>query len=439
MAVRASFDVSLQAMDQSSDPVDQSAAATFGLLSLPDGPDLGLAAAARLIDQPEHTARRLLERLVDAQLLETPSPDRYQFHDLVRLSARQHAQSRHPEPQRLAALIRMFGFYTATAWHTLAHIRPGDPRAATADPRWINDGRPFPDASAALGWLEAERANLLTAIPQAAAALPAIPAELACQLTQTLFGFFVVRGYWQDGVHANQIALELARRTQNLAAQAHAQSDLGILHWLLDRYAESIAFQQDSLTIFRKLGDRRGEALCLNNLGIVYRRLGRYEEAILCHHDSLTIFRKLGDRRGEALSLNNLGNVYRRLGRHEEAILCHHDSLTIFRELGDRHGEALNLDNLGNVYRRLERHEEAIACEQDSLTIFRELGDRHGQAEAMRDLGDALRAVGHDCQAGVVWQEALAMYGALQVPEADKIRDRLAILPSEVAEPPGTE
>jgi tetratricopeptide (TPR) repeat protein len=474
LAVRASFDVSLQALEHSGDPIDQAAVAAFALLSLPDGPDLALPAAARLLDRPEDSTQRLLERLVDAQLLETPRPDRYQFHDLVRLYAREHALSRHPEPERPAALTRMLGFYTATAWHTLVQLRPGDRRVATADPRWTGGGVRFPDASAALAWLEVERANLLAAIPQAAAAAPAIPAGLTCQLPRALFGLFFVRGYWQDGVQANQTALGLARRTRDLGAQAHAHNDIGIFYQLLGRYAEAIACYQDSLTIFRELGDRRGEAASLTNLGNVYERQGRYAEAVACQQDSLTVFRQLGDRSGEAHSLLNLGIVYRLLGRYEEAIACYQDSLSICRKQGDRHGEAISLNNLGVVYQRLGRYAEAIACyqdsltlsrelgdrdgeaaslnglgviylqqgryaeaiayQQDSLTLFRELGNRHDEAETLRDLGDALRAVGRDPEAGVAWQEALAICEALQIPEADKIRDRLATLPSQIAE-----
>jgi tetratricopeptide (TPR) repeat protein len=475
LAVRASFEVSLQDLEHGEDPLDQAAVAAFGLLSLPDGPDLSLAAAARLLDQSEDATQRLLERLVDAQVLETPRLGRYQFHDLVRLYAREHAASRHPEAERLGALTRMVSFYTATAWHTLVLLRPGDWRLATADPRWSGGGLRFPDVSAALAWLETERANLLAAIPQAAAAAPGIPAQLTCQLTRAVFGFFVVRGYWQDGIQANQTTLGLARRSRDRAGQAHAYNDLGGFHGLLGRYAEAIDCHQDSLTIYRELGDRRGEAASLNNLGRVYERLGRYPEAIACHQDSRSIFRELGDRRGESASLSNLGSVYERLGRYAEAIDCHQDSLTIYRELGDRRGEAISLTNLGIVYERLGQYPEAIDCHQDSLIIcqelgdryveaeilnnlgvvylqqrryaeaiarqrdslkiFRELGNRQGEAESLRDLGDALRAAGHDLRAEAVWQEALAICEALQLPETDELRDRLTTLPPEDVDP----
>jgi hypothetical protein len=148
---------------------------------------------------------------------------------LVRLYAREHASIQHSEPARLAALTRMFAFYTATAWHTLALLRPSAWRLATADPRWTGGGLRFPDAPTALAWLEVERANLLAAVSQAAAVSPT-SAGLAGELTRALLGFFHVRSHWQDGVQANQTVLELARQTQDRAAQAHAHTDLGILY-----------------------------------------------------------------------------------------------------------------------------------------------------------------------------------------------------------------
>jgi DNA-binding SARP family transcriptional activator/tetratricopeptide (TPR) repeat protein len=475
LAVGASLQVSLHTLQQSPDPLDQAAAASFGLLSLPDGPDLGPAAAARLLDQPEPATRPLLERLVDAHLLEAPQPDRYQFHDLVRLYARQHASSQQPEPVRLAALGRLVGFYTATAWQTQALLRPGDQRAATTQPQWRHGGRQFPDMVAALAWLETERANLLAAIGQAAAATPKIPAALVGQLTRALFGFFLARGYWQDGVQANQTVLELARRIQDQAAQGHALIDLGGIYRRLGRYHQAVACPQEALAIFRELGERDSQAASLTNLGAAHAWLRQHDQAIACLKESLTIYRDLGDRHGQAHSLSNLGIAYERLGQHDQALACLQDSLTIRRELGARHGQANSLTSLGEVYRRLGRYHQALACLQEGLTIYRELGDRHGQAisltylgavderlgryhqavarlqeglaifrelaspygqaEALRHLGDTLRALARHEQARSAWQEALAICEALRLPEADEIRTRLAALPSEDPEP----
>jgi DNA-binding SARP family transcriptional activator len=475
LAVQASFQVSVDILEQSADPADQAAAAWFGLLSLPDGPDLGRAAAARLLGQPEAAAQSLLERLVDAHLLESPALDRYQLHDLVRLYARQHASSRQAEPERLAALTRLLEFYVATAWHAQALLRPGDRRAAPPRPQERADGPQFPDVLSALAWLEAERANLLAAIGQAAAATPAIPAALTGQLTRGLFGFFLVRGYWQDGVQANRTAVELARRIQDQAAQAHALIDLGAIYRRLGRYHQALACSQEGLAIFRELGDRDGQAASLTNLGAAHEWLGQHDDAIACHQESLVIYQELGDRHGQAASLSNLGIAQRRLGRHDEAVTCLQESLTIRRELGARHGQAHSLTSLGEVYRQQGQYHQAVACLQEALTIYEELDDRHGQAAsltnlgavyerlgeydeavarlqegltiyqqlgspygqaaALRHLGETLRAVARHRQARAAWQEALAICQALQLPEADQIRAQLAALPAQDPEP----
>ena len=476
LAVRASFEISLHSLQDSPDPVDHAAVSAFGLLGLPDGPDIGVAAAAGLLDQPEPRTRTVLERLVDAQLLETPQPGRYQFHDLLRLYARQHATSQHPEPERLAASTRAFAFYTATAWHTLALLRPGDHRLATANPRWTRGGQQLADIPAALAWLERERANLLATIAQTAAAAPAVPGELAGQLTRALSAFFDRRGYWHDAVQANRTVLELARRTHDRVGQAHAHNDLGFAYRRLGRHTEAIAslrdglalsqelddlsgqayslgslgsvyaalrryqealtLQRESLAIWRRLDDSLGQATNLINLAHVYGELGRYPEAITSLEESLAIWRQRGDRRGRATSVGILGVVYGRLGQPARALTCHRESLRLSREVGDSRGQAISLGDLGIVYGQLGEPAKALACLRESLTIFQELGHRAGQMRALRDLADILRTAGRHQQARAAWREALAIARTLGTPEAQEILARLGPQPPEDPEAP---
>ncbi len=232
VGVRASFQVSYHQLSGSPDPLERAAAEAFGLLGVPDGLELSLPVAARLLDQPADAAERVLEQLyervleqlVDGQLLETPGPGRYRLHDLLRLYARELASQHHPEPVRAAALTRALRFYVASAWQTLAVLRPGDYRLARAGERWRKGGLEFAGQQAALSWLEAERANLLAAVRQAVAT-PGVPAEIGMQLAQALFGFFWVHSHRGDWVQANQIALEVACQAGDLAAQAQAHND----------------------------------------------------------------------------------------------------------------------------------------------------------------------------------------------------------------------
>jgi tetratricopeptide (TPR) repeat protein len=424
MGVRASFQVSYQELEASADPLDRAAARAFGLLGVVDGPDVSLPVAAHLLDQPRQVAERVLERLVDAHLLETPSPGRYRLHDLLRLYARELARTLHPESERAAALRRAFGLYVATAWRTLSLLRPGDYRLARADDRWTKGGLEFADEKEALGWLEAERANLLAAVQQAAAT-PGVPATIAVQLSQALFGFFLVHSYWQDWVRVNQTALGVARRVGDRAAQAQAHNDLGVGHLRQGRYEQALACLQESLAIYRELEDRRGQAASLGNLGLVYEWQGRYEQALACQQESLAIDRERGNRHGQAISLSNLGNVHQRQGRHAQALACLQESVAIYREVGDRQGEATSLGNLGEVHERQGRYDQALAYQQESLTVRRQLGDRDGQAYSLNDLGIVYRRQGRHAQALACLQESLAVRRELGDPrsQAETLRE----------------
>ncbi len=385
VGVRASFTVSVEQLRAGDGPVDRAAAEAFGLLGLLDGPDVGVPVAARLLDNSEERAERVLERLVDAQLLETPTPGRYRLHDLLRLYARELASRRYAQPVLAAALTRALGFYVATAWHTLALLRPGDYRLQAADDRWCEGGLKFADEQAALGWLEAERPNLLAAVGQAAAT-PGVHPEIAIQLAQALFGYFCVRSHWEDCVQASQTALETARR----------------------------------------IGDRAAQARAYNDLGGAYLRRGQYDRALGNHQPSLALYRKLGDRLGQAGSLTNLGVVHKRLGRYEEALACQQESLALSQELGDRAGEAETLNELGVVYQRQGRYREALACHEESLALRRELNQPHGEAESLRELGMTLRALGRAEEARAHWLDALAILQRLQTTDADQVRIVLA-------------
>ena len=387
VGVRSSFAVSYEQLRASDDPADRSAAEAFGLVGVLDGPEVGVPVVARLLDVTEETAERAMERLVDAHLLETPAPGRYRLHDLLRLYARELVCQHRPQSELDDALTRALGFYAASAWRALPLLRPGDYRLAHVDDRWRTGGLSFPDEPAALGWLEAERANLLAAIQQAAGT-SSIRAEATIQLAQAMFGFFVVRGYWQDMAQANQKVLWLARR----------------------------------------LGDRAAEAQAHSDLGVAYSRQGRYEEALACQRESLAIRRERGDRRAQAHSLGELGMVYNRQGRYQEALACQQETLAICRDLGDPYGEAHTLTNLGLVYERQGRYQEALACQRESLAIRRERGDRVGQAESLRELGTTLRELRRAEEARAHWLEALAIFEQLQTADADQVRDLLTEL-----------
>ncbi len=476
IAVRRSFDVSVRALQESPETVDNAAADAFGLLSLADGPDISVAAAAAMIDRPERYARVILEGLVDAQLLATSRPGRYQFHDLLRLYGRQFAAGRYPERDRLAAVTRLITFYTATAWRSLLLFRPGDHRLATANPRWTNGGQLLSDVEQTLEWTDLEHVNLLATVDQAVSAAPAVPAELAGQLTRALSACLDRRGYWQDLRRASQLVLELARRDADRAGQAYAHGDLGFACRRLGRYRESANHLEAALRLFRELDDLPGQAYSLGslgslgsvhsarvhyqeaidlqkqslalwqaqrdflgqatsllNLGHTYRSVGQHDDAITSLQESLGIWAQRRDRRGRATSLGILGAIYCDLGALDKAIACHQESLSISRELGDLRGQALSLNELGSVRSRLGRTQDALGLLRESLALFRHIGHSAGQMRMLRDIGDTLLAAGDQREARAAWQEALSISQTLEDYDSAELTTRLGIPPPVTA------
>ena len=465
---RASFAVSIEQASNSADPIDRGAAETFEILGVLDGPELSVAVVARLLDESHVAAERVLERLVDIQLLETPAPGRYHLHDLLRLYSRELAQQ-HSESARSAALTRVLAFYVATAGQTLELLRPGDYRLARIEDRWRKDGLEFGNDQAALQWLDAERANLVAAVAQAATSGSGVLEEMAAQLAHTLYGFFMVRGHWSDWAQVNQIALDIARANGDRPGQAQVHNDRGVRYWRLGRYEQALACLQESLAIRRQLDDLPGQAACLVNLGLVYQWQGRYDQALGCEQESLTISRSINDPRGEAGGLTNLGNIYQKQGRYDEALACLQESLAISRTMRDRRVQATSLNNLGALYERQARYELAVTAQQESLAIFRELGDRdgeafcltdigivhqrqgrherslaflreslairqqlgdlHGQTETLRELGVTLRECDRIEDARDHWLQALALFEQLRTGDADRVRALLGDVP----------
>ena len=458
LGVRSSFQVSYELLRDGAEADDRAAARAFPLIALPDAADLSLPAAAALLDLPLTEAERILERLVDSQLLASPAPDRFRLHDLLRLFGRSVAA---PDP---SALVRLLRWYSVTAWQAFRLLRPADGRPATAG-EWADGGTPFPGVDRALAWLESERPNLLAAVHQVAAD-PALPAAAATSLARALFAFFHVRGYLNDWVEVNEAARAVARRAGDPIAEAHASRDLGAAFEVRGEYSKALTCLGGALDRYAAAGDRPGEAACLNGLGTVYDSLGQLSEAARCLERSLAISRALADRHSAAISLNNLGEVYCGLGEHARAVESLREALGIFRGNGNLRSQAAVLSNLAQVHERQGAYAEAQACYEQSYAGFVDLGVAVGQAtvlaqlgrvhrlrgrhaEALDRLGAALELaekvderrsaavclqelgtthaeLGDPAAAREAWVRALAVFEALGVPEADEVRRHLA-------------
>ncbi|WP_345511997.1 AfsR/SARP family transcriptional regulator [Phytohabitans houttuyneae] len=89
VGVRASMAGSYDRLSGSADRAERAIAEAFKLLGTAPLSELSRSSAARLLCQSEANAERILECLVDAQLLETSAPGTYRMGELLRLYARE--------------------------------------------------------------------------------------------------------------------------------------------------------------------------------------------------------------------------------------------------------------------------------------------------------------------------------------------------------------
>ena len=395
------------------------AARMFRQVGLHPGPDLDAYAAAALAAVTLDQARDLLGVLARAHLIHPARPGRHGMHDLLRayaadVAAQDTAQD--PAAQDAAStggddgqapLTRLFDYYlaaTAAAMDILVPVerdrRPRIRPPATPVP-------PVADHTAALAWLDAERATLVAVSGHTASrGWPGHATRLSCIVRR----YLETGGHYTDAVAIHSRARRAAGDVGDLAAEAQALNNLGLISTRMGQYQEAGHHLRQSMTLFHTAGDRSGAARALTNLGFAQWRQGRYAEAAFHHHQALALFRETGETASEAHGLNGLGLIEWQQGRYPQAAGHFRRALTLFRACGDRSNEAHALGNLGMVSGRLGDCSRAAGHLEKALALLREMGDRSGAASVLTDLGSVACRQGQHQEAARHHQRALALF-----------------------------
>ncbi len=408
LAVRACFQVSFDSLPRAAgggvDP-----AHVFQMLGVWPGPSIGLRAAAALVGEPEEPVTDALEVLVDANLLESPAPDRYAFHDLLRAYAVERSRAEEPGQVIDDAINRVLDWYLHTAAAAAGVVQPHAERVPLTPPAPGAEPLAFGTTEQALGWYEMERANLVAATIEAAARGRH---DVAWKLPVTAMYFFMLHGYRADWMTTHRVALSSAQRLGDQKGEAWVLNNLGMLN--SEQHADdAVGYFERALAIYRAIGDQRGQAQAANNLAFSYRFLERYEEAVTALLDALELQRQVGRRYGEGVALCNLGEAYLELGRHEEAIARSQEALAVVREIGSTRMEGYALYNLGRANLDLGQSAEAASLLEQALIIHRSVGDRSGEAQDLRHIGVAHARAGRVAEARGTWGRALTLYRGL--------------------------
>jgi DNA-binding SARP family transcriptional activator len=409
LAVRASFEVSFASLSGAAGAGGVDPARAFRLLGVWTGPSIPLGAAAALLGVKQSAAEDALEVLVDAHLLDSPAPDQYRFHDLLRVYAADRARAEESEASRQQAITRALAWYLHTAEAAARIISPQHARVPLGP---VPDGvepLAFGTLDEALAWCEEQRAGLVAAVGLAAAAGLD---EAAWQLPAAAMSFFYRRSHWADWVSTHEVGLASARALGDRRAEAWMLNNLGMAYGI-QRQEQCVDCFEQALALYRELGDLRGEGRAATNVASAHINLRQFREALDAAERSLAILRQAGNLYGEGITLGVLGCAYRELGRFAEAIECFQQAIGIFRELNDRDSEADVLSDLGDCRLGTDEVADAISCYRESLTIRREIGDRHGQAATLKRLGTAVQHTGDLAEARELLAESLALFDEL--------------------------
>jgi tetratricopeptide (TPR) repeat protein/DNA-binding XRE family transcriptional regulator len=428
--------------------LDDDDARSFRFLGLHPGADFDVYAVAALTGAAVEQARRSLDRLARAYLVQRGRPRHYCMHDLLHSYAAKLAAEGDSEVERQTALSRLFDYYLGTAADVADVIFPADPDRPEI-PHLERTGQRITSVPQAWGWIEAERANLLAAVGHAA---KHGWRTYAIALAGTVFRY-PVTGHCADSVAVHTLACRAAAQTGDYSAEASARIMLGealaaegrldeAIDQLLraervyretgDRtgearalvslanasycqghYLVAVSYGQRSLDLFRQTGNATGEARAMCNLSSVDLRQGRYRQAAANLQKSLAFYRAAGIERGVASVLSTLGDVEMRRGRYEVAIGHLSESLGLCQETGYRLCEARTLARLGLVMSRLGRHEQATSHLRQALALHTEADQRDGQAEALNGIGEVLAACGQPDLAASHHEMALALANEL--------------------------
>jgi DNA-binding SARP family transcriptional activator len=422
LAVRASFQVSYDSLRASASGIDPARA--FRLLGLWQGTSINLSAAAALLGEEPEDIAETLESLVDVNLLESPAPDWYRFHDLLKVYALERAQAEETEDARDAAVSRLLRWYLDTAQAAADRVSPRRyqiPRqpAAPGSPMLA-----FASMEAALSWYEGERGNIVAATHQAA---DAGRHEVAWRLPPTLFPLFNRWANWTDCVTTHRVAALSAAEAGDRPGEAWALNQLGFALVKLHD-PEAFGYLERALDIRKQSGDTRGEAQTAIGLGEGHLRIhGAGEDALRYLRHAADLLEPMGATPHRSAALNNLGEVYFDLGDLDAAAECYLQALDIAREFGD-HAEGHALHNLGRVYTRQHRLEEAVATLKDALVKLRASGDRDGEAWTLKSLGTAHAEVGSLAEARASLTEALRSFE--QIANQEQAAETAALLAS---------
>jgi predicted ATPase len=233
-------------------------------------------------------------------------------------------------------------------------------------------------------------------------------AQAGLRLAGSLWWFWYIRTYWNEGVEwlERTLTLSASQVPADLATRAKALCMLGRLKTFDE------ARMEEGLALARTLGPagRQSLAFAFWNLGVCVYFQADYIRANSLEEQGLKLFRELGDRWGICETLTSLGMTNIALGDYQQAAVLLEESLSLARQTRDENEIGFALWRLGELAVAREDYGKATALYEESLAQYKEIKNYSGITLLLWELGNAAIHKGDTHQATSCYKEALAQY-----------------------------
>jgi DNA-binding SARP family transcriptional activator/tetratricopeptide (TPR) repeat protein len=372
-AVRAAFDVSYGALAEPDRKI-------FRLLGVMPVATVTTQAVAALTAMSPTEARRGLDTLATAHLVEADGEGRFRFLGLLRYYAAERASVENSPDEQTTILRRLFDWYVGGAAAAIAVLYPEIENMPLPPPVTGVRIPAFTEREAARGWLRVEGINLMTALRHAV--------DFNCpafgwQLVDALRGYFQPFSHSIGWVAAAESGLRAAMELEDQRSIVAMRLGLGLVLRCSGQFDEAEAHLVEASSLAHQLGMLDFECAALNAIGVLHSAAGRTEAAVEPLREMLDLARHAGFRPAEASALRSLGAVYRDLGRLSQAHRACTLALNLDRRMGAWHYQAGELNALGYVHADLGRYDEAAGCFQEAFELSQDLDLRRDRANAL--------------------------------------------------------
>lgn len=376
------------------------------------------AAGAMTVDRAE----RLLDELMESNLVEELDQDLCRFHDLVRDHAAEVARREDAETDWAGVMRAVCDALLAAASAIQRQLTPAQ---AVLDRDYAHQPPPLPrwdDDATALSWLNTHHANLMALIR--AAGHEGLDTS-AWQLVDALWPYFQRFRQYELWIEAHRIGLAAAERIGDATAVRQMLNSGAIGLTAAGALDEAIDWYERSARAAGEAGDVRDEGQALHGMGSCHRQAGRPSAAVPLLLEAIALWEDCGYRRGTALSRIVLGQIALDSGDPVAAT----DLLTTARntlvEVDNDYEVARAVALLGGARVRAGAVDEGLTLLSSAAATFAAANAALWEARTLVMLGEGLAATGDRKGAAAHWERAAALYAGVAPAEADRVRRRL--------------